>query len=63
MNSDLLEDYIPSRLVDLSDVDWASEIGYVKDMVDSIFDSGVIDHIFVVDEQGHKTLRRFQGHD
>lgn len=63
MNSDLLEDYIPSRLVDLSDVDWANEIGYVKDMVDSIFDSGVIDHIFVADEQGHKTLRSFQGND
>ena len=63
MNSDLLEEYIPSRLVDLSDVDWANEIGYVKDMVDSIFDSGAVDRIFVVDEQGKKTIRSFQGND
>ena len=63
MNSDLLEQYIPGRLVDLSDVDWASEIGYVKDMVDSIFDSGVVDRIFVVDEQGNKKIRSFQGND
>ena len=63
MNSDILAEYIPSRLIDLSDVDWANEIGYVKDMVDCIFDSGAIDRIFVVDEQGHKSIRSFQGND
>ena len=63
MNSDILAQYIPNRLVDLSDVDWSHEIGYVKDMVDCIFDSGAVDRIFVVDEQGHKTIRSFQGND
>lgn len=63
MNSDLLEEYIPSRLIDLSDVDWANEISYVKDMVDCVFDSGAVDRIFTVDENGNKTIRSFQGND
>ena len=63
MNSDVLAEYIPSRLVDLSDVDWKNEIGYVKDMVDSIFDSGAVESVFIVDEQGNKKIRSFQGND
>ena len=63
MNSDMLAEYIPNRLVDLSDVDWKNEIGYVKDMVDCIFESGAVDNIFVTDEQGHKTIRSFSGDD
>ena len=63
MNSDILAEYIPNRLVDLSDVNWSHEIGYVKDMVDCIFDSGAVDRIFTVDEHGNKTIRSFQGND
>ena len=63
LNSDFLEDYIPARLVDLSDVQWSDEIGYVKDMVDCIFESGVIDRLFVIDENGNKKLRSFEGND
>ena len=63
MNSDILEEYIPNRLVDLSDVQWKDEIGYVRDMVDCIFDSGVVDSLFVVDENGQQTFRSFEGND
>ena len=59
MNSDILEEFVPNRLVDLSDIKWKDEIGYVRDMVDCIFDSGVIDKMFVVDENGQRTFRSF----
>ena len=63
LNSDILEGYVPNRLVDLSDVDWAQELGYVKDMVDCVFDSGVVDNLFVVNEEGRKEMRSFEGND
>ena len=63
LNSDFLEEYIPARLIDLSDVDWANEIGYVKDMVDCIFESGVIDRVFVTGEDGTMKVRSFEGND
>ena len=62
MNSDVLEQYIPSRLIDISDVKWAEEVGYVKDMVDCIFDSGVVESLYV-DEAGQKKMRSFEGND
>ena len=62
MNSDVLEEYIPSRLIDLGDVKWGEEVGYVKDMVDCIFDSGVIESLYV-DENGQKQMRSFEGND
>ena len=43
LNSTLLEGIIPSRLIDLSDVDWKKEITYLKDMTDCLFESGVLD--------------------
>ncbi len=62
LNSDVLEEYIPSRLIDISDVKWSEEVGYVKDMVDCVFDSGVIDNLYV-DEDGQKKMRSFEGND
>ena len=62
MNSDVLEQYIPSRLIDISDVKWSEEVGYVKDMVDCIFDSGVVESLYV-DEAGQKKMRSFEGND
>ena len=63
LNSDLLEGYIPTRLVNLSDVNWRDELGYVRDMVDCVFESGAIDRLFTVDETGKRVFRNFQGTD
>ena len=63
LNSDILEGYVPTRLVDLSDVDWAQELGYVRDMVDCVFDSGVVDNLFVINEEGKREMRSFEGND
>lgn len=63
LNSDLLEEYIPNRLLDLSDVEWKKELGYVKDMVDCVFDSGAVEAVFTVDEEGRKVMRNFEGND
>ena len=63
MNSDLLSEYIPNRLVDLSDVKWNEELSYVKDMVDCIFDSGAVDKLFITDENGQKKMRSMEGSD
>ena len=63
MNSDILAEYIPNRLVDLSDVQWKDELGYVRDMVDCIFESGVVDSLFVTDAQGNRVFRSFEGND
>ncbi|MBQ6730446.1 MAG: hypothetical protein IJR08_00840 [Bacilli bacterium] len=63
LNSDILAEYVPNRLLDLSDVKWNDEIGYVRDMVDCIFESGVIDSMFVTDEQGNREFRSFEGND
>ena len=62
LNSDVLEEFIPSRLIDISDVKWSEEVGYVKDMVDCVFDSGVIDNLYI-DENGQKKMRSFEGND
>lgn len=62
LNSDFLEEYLPGRLVDMSDVEWSKEIGYVKDMVDCVFDSGVLDNLFI-EVDGKKEFRSFEGND
>ena len=62
-NSDLLEQYIPTRLIDLSDVNWRNELGYVRDMVDCVFASGAIDRLFVIDDYGKRVMRSFQNTD
>ena len=56
LNSDFLDAYIPSRLIDVSDIDWKHEIGYVQEMVDSLFESGALDSFITKDEQGHQTF-------
>lgn len=63
LNSDLLNEYVPGRLIDLSDVKWEEEIGYVRDMTDVIFDSGVVDNLMVVGEDGKHEMRKFEGND
>ena len=63
LNSDVLEEYVPNRLLDLSDVKWNEELGYVRDMVDCVFDSGAVDAVFTVDEEGHRVIRSFEGND
>ena len=62
MNSDILAEYIPNRLIDLSDVKWEEEVGYVKDMVDCIFDSQVVESLFV-EEDGKRVIRNFEDQD
>ena len=62
-NSDMLDGFIPNRLIDLSDVKWNEEIGYVKEMVDCVFESHVIDSIFTLDKDGHRVFRSFEGND
>ena len=62
LNSDFLDEYLPGRLVDMSDVEWNKEIGYVKDMVDCIFDSGVLDNLYI-ENNGKKEFRSFEGND
>ena len=42
LNSEILEGYIPTRLLDLSDVEWKNELSNVQEMLDSLFDSGVM---------------------
>ena len=64
LNSDLLENYIPTRLVDLSDVTWKDELGYVRDMVDCVFESGAIERLFFINEEtGKREMRSLQGSD
>ena len=63
LNSDILDGFIPNRLVDLSDVEWKNELGYVQDMVNCLFDSGAIDNLTVYDEHGNKVFRSFEGND
>ena len=61
LNSSVLDEVIPNRLLDLSDVDWKNEIGYMQDMVDSLFDSGVMDALIETDENGRRAFRSFEG--
>ena len=61
LNSSVLDGYIPNRLIDVSDVDWKNEIGYLQDMVDCLFDSGVMDTLIVKDEKGRNSFRSFEG--
>ena len=63
LNSDLLEDYIPANLIDLSDVNWKNELGYVRDMVDCIFASGAIDRLFTINDEGKRVMRSMEGTD
>ena len=61
LNSNVLDQYIPTELINLSDVEWKNEIGYVQEMVDSLFESGVVDALINTDETGKRTFRTFQG--
>ena len=61
LNSEILEGYIPTRLLDLSDVEWKNELSNVQEMLDSLFDSGVMDSVMVADETGHREFRSFEG--
>ena len=63
LNSGVLDQYIPTNLMNLSDVEWKKEIGYVQDMVDSFFDSGLIDALITTDSNGKRSFRSFQGDD
>ena len=61
LNSDVLDGYVPNRLIDLSDVEWKNELGYVQEMIDCLFESGAIDHMIQTDENGKRTFRSFAG--
>ena len=63
LNSEMLDGFIPNRLVDLSDVDWKNELSYVQEMINCVFDSGVLDNLTIYDEYGNKTFRSFEGND
>ncbi len=61
LNSNILEGYIPTRLLDLSDVEWKNELSNVQEMIDALFDSGVMDEVMVPDETGHRQFRSLAG--
>ena len=61
LNSNILEGYIPTRLLDLSDVEWKNELGNVQEMIDALFDSGIMDEVMVPDETGHRQFRSLAG--
>lgn len=64
LNSDLidglLEGSIPPGLLDLSDIEFTSEISNLRDMINSFFDSGLIDELFVEDGEGNLTMRSLE---
>ena len=62
LNSSMMDSIIPNRIVDVSDADWKNEIGYVQDMVDCLFESGVMDKL-IVEEDGVKKVRTLDGSD
>ena len=63
LNSEMLEGYIPTRLLDLSDVEWKNELQNVQDMIDCLFDSGVMDSLVVTNDAGRKEFRSFKDQD
>ena len=62
LNSEMMDSIIPNRLIDVSDADWKNEIGYVQDMVDCLFESGVMDKL-IVTEDGKQKFRALDGND
>ena len=62
LNSEVMDGIIPNRLIDVSDADWKNEIGYVQDMVDCLFESGVMDKL-IVTEDGKQKVRTLDGND
>ena len=62
LNSSVMDGVIPNRLVDVSDADWKNEIGYVQDMVDCLFESGVMDKL-IIEEDGVQKVRSLNGAD
>ena len=62
LNSEMMDGIIPNRLIDVSDADWKNEIGYVQDMVDCLFESGVLDKL-IVTEDGKQKMRTLDGND
>ena len=62
LNSSVMDNIVPNRLLDVSDADWKNEIGYVQDMVDCLFESGVLDKLIIV-EDGVQKMRPFEGSD
>lgn len=63
INSGMLDQYIPTHLMNLSDIEWKDEIENVQEMVDSFFDSGLIDALIETDSSGKRSFRTFQGND
>ena len=62
LNSSMMDEFIPNRLIDVSDANWKEEIGYVQNMVDCLFDSGVMDKLIVY-EDGKQKVRTLEGND
>lgn len=63
LNSGVLDQVLPAHLLNVSDVEWNKEIGNVQEMVNSFFESGIIDALITVDEYGKRNFRSFQGND
>ena len=62
-NSGMLDQFIPTHLMNLSDIEWKDEIENVQEMVDSFFDSGLVDALIDVDSNGKRTFRTFAGNN
>lgn len=63
LNSELLGNIIPGALVDLSDVNWKEEIGYIKEMANVVFSSGALDDLFYEDEHGYRVMHELKGNE
>ena len=63
LNSEMMDSFIPNRLIDVSDADWKYEITYVKNMVDCLFESGVMNKLIVSGEDGKQKFRTLEGND
>ncbi|NLB49920.1 MAG: hypothetical protein GX807_03890, partial [Erysipelotrichia bacterium] len=64
LNSDiiglLLEDSIPTGMLNVSDIDWKNEIENLQKIANSLFESGVIDKLFIENEPGKIALRNLE---
>jgi len=59
LNSSMLEGFIPQRLIDVSDADWAQEITFVQEMADAVLESGVLENLFDLDIVNGEIFRSF----
>ncbi|HHT67243.1 MAG TPA: hypothetical protein GX010_03350 [Erysipelotrichaceae bacterium] len=58
--SELLENNVPKEMLNIGDFEWKSEVSNLKEMANCLFDSGVVDLLFVEGEDGRKTLRNVE---